>query len=142
MNAAAFEGKTPLEIFRVIAPEFAAISDTDVQNRIELASAFICAGDYGKNATLALALMAAHLLALPGGVNGGVAGDGSTSSGRVVSRREGDLSFTYGEVSSGKANSYASITGTTYADLLNALRRKAGGGIGLMTRGVVGCGCL
>lgn len=138
---AAYEGKTPLGIFRLIASEFAVVSDQIVQSKIDLASVLICAGNYGKNSNVALALMAAHLLALPGGANGGAAGDGSTSSGRVLSRKEGDLAITYGNVSSGSKNDNESITGTTYSDLLNALRRKAGGGIGLMTRGMMGCGC-
>jgi hypothetical protein len=58
----------------------------------------------------------------------------------VLSRREGDLAVTYGAVSG--SNSSDTITGTTYADLLTALRRKSGRAIGLMTRGPVwGCGC-
>lgn len=136
----AYEGKTPLDIFRLVATEFAAVSDADVQNKIALASVLICTEHYGKNGDVALALMAAHLLALPGGANGGASGDGSSSSGRVLSRREGDLAITYGAVSG--SNSSDAITGTTYADLLKALRRKSGRAIGLMTRGPVwGCGC-
>ena len=38
MNIAAFEGLTPLEIFRKLAPEFAAVPDEVVQGYIELAS--------------------------------------------------------------------------------------------------------
>ena len=139
---AAYEGKTPLEIFRLVAPEFAAVEDTDVLNKITLASVIICTVHFGQNANAALALMAAHLFALPGGANGGADGDGSTSSGRVLSRREGDLAITYGAVSGSEGTNGETITGTTYADLLNALRRKSGRAIGLMTRGPVwGCGC-
>lgn len=133
MNYAAFEGKTPLEIFRLIAPEFAAVSDDVVNNYLELATVFVCAGDYGKYYNVAVALMAAHIMASPGGYSDGA----STSSGKVQSRKEGDLAITYGNVSSD--TSY--LGGTTYGNLLQMLRKKMGGGYALMTRGVVG-GCL
>lgn len=106
MNFAAFEGKTPLDIFRVIAPEFAAVPDDVVQGYLELATVFVCKGDFGKYYNVAVALMAAHVMASPGGYSQ----DGSSSSGRILSRKEGDLSITYGNVSS--ESSY--LSGTTY----------------------------
>lgn len=41
MNIAAFEGLTPLEIFRKLAPEFAAVPDEVVQGYIDLLR-FMC----------------------------------------------------------------------------------------------------
>lgn len=133
MNYAAFEGKTPLEIFRLIAPEFAAVPEEVVNSYLELASVFVCEGDYGKYYNVALALMAAHIMASPGGYSQ----DGSTSSGKVQSRKEGDLAITYGNISSD--TSY--LGGTSYGNMLLMLRKKMGGGFALMTRGVIG-GCL
>lgn len=135
MNIAAFEGLTPLEIFRKLAPEFAAFPDEVVKGYIELASLFVCEGDYGDAYNVALALMAAHIMASPGGYSD----DGSKSSGRILSRKEGDLAITYGNVSGD--SSY--LSGTTYGNLLQILRKKKGGGFSIMTRGVVGgCWCL
>lgn len=134
MKASAFEGLTPVEIFRKVAPEFANVPDDVVAGYLDLAEAFVCSGGYGKAYNLALSLMAAHIMASPGGYSQ----DGSNSSGRILSRKEGDLSITYGNVSSD--SSY--LGGTTYGNLLKILRKKMGGGFALMTRGVVGgCGC-
>ncbi|WP_435952736.1 DUF4054 domain-containing protein [Dryocola sp. BD626] len=133
MNIAAFEGLTPLKIFRKLAPEFAAVPDDVVQGYIDLASLFVCEGEYGDAYNVALALMAAHIMASPGGYSA----DGSTSSGRILSRKEGDLAITYGNVSGD--SSY--LSGTTYGNLLQMLRKKKGGGFSIMTRGVVG-GCV
>ena len=65
MNIAAFEGLTPLEIFRKLAPEFAAVPDEVVQGYIDLASLFVCEDEYGDAYNVALALMAAHIMASP-----------------------------------------------------------------------------
>lgn len=134
MNYAAFDGLTALQIFRKLAPEFAAVPDPVVQGYIDLASLFVCEGDYGKATNVALTLMAAHIMASPGGYSQ----DGSTSSGKVLSRKEGDLSITYGSVSSN--SDY--LSGTSYGNLLQLLRKRLGRGFSLMTRGVVGgCAC-
>lgn len=133
MNIAAFEGLTPLEIFRKLAPEFAAVTDEVVQGYIDFATFYVCVDDYGKAYNVALALMAAHIMASPGGYSQ----DGSSSSGKVLSRKEGDLSITYGNVSSD--SSY--LSGTTYGNLLQLLRKRMGAGFSIMTRGIVG-GCL
>ncbi|WP_158782496.1 DUF4054 domain-containing protein [Pantoea sp. BAV 3049] len=133
MNIAAFEGLTALEIFRKLAPEFAAVPDPVVLGYIDLASLFVCEGDYGKALNVALALMAAHIMASPGGYSQ----DGSTSVGKILSRKEGDLSITYGSVSSDADY----LSGTTYGNLLQMLRKRLGRGFALMTRGVVG-GCV
>lgn len=134
MNIAAFVGLTPLEIFRKLATEFAAVPDEVVQGYIDLASLFICESEYGDAYNVALALMAAHIMASPGGYSD----NGSASSGRILSRKESDLAITYGNVSSD--SSY--LGGTTYGNLLQMLRKKKGGGFSIMTRGVVGgCWC-
>ncbi|MGM8556000.1 DUF4054 domain-containing protein [Enterobacter hormaechei subsp. steigerwaltii] len=133
MNIAAFKGLTPLGIFRKLAPEFAAVPDEVVQGYIDFASLFVCEGEFGDAYNVALALMAAHIMASPGGYSD----NGSTSSGRILSRKEGDLAITYGNVSGD--SSY--LSGTTYGNLLQLLRKKRGAGFSIMTRGVVG-GCL
>lgn len=93
----------------------------------------MCVDEYGKAYNVALALMAAHIMASPGGYSQ----NGSSSSGKVLSRKEGDLSITYGNVSSD--SSY--LSGTTYGNLLQLLRKRMGAGFSIMTRGIVG-GCL
>ena len=133
MNYSAFEGLTPLEIFRKIAPEFASVPDDTVEAYLELAGVYVCVNEYGKYYNVAVALMAAAIMASPGGYSE----DGSSSAGRVTSRKEGDLAISYGAISSDSSF----LGGTTYGNLLEMLRKKMGGGFAIMTRGVVGCGC-
>ncbi|HFD4213934.1 TPA: DUF4054 domain-containing protein [Pseudomonas aeruginosa] len=53
---------------------------------------FVCEDEFGDAYNVALALMAAHIMASPGGYSD----NGSTSSGRILSRKEGDLAIWIG----------------------------------------------
>lgn len=130
MDFASVSGLTPLEIFRIIAAEFSQVPDEDVNKAILIAGVFLCPEEYGEYGNVALALMAAHIMALPGGVNGGR----STSSQKVTSMKEGDLSLTYGSVSDGDSSW---LGGSTYGVLLTALQKRLGMHLSLMTRGPI-----
>lgn len=121
---------TALEIFRIIADEFADIPDETIQNKMLFASVYVGKDCYGDAYNVALALMTAHLMALPGGVNGGY----STSAGKVTSMKEGDLSLSYGALSSDTSW----LGQTTYGQLLDQLQRARGMHLTFMTRGPIG----
>ena len=129
MDFSQLEGLSALDIFRLIAPEFDLVSNEDVEKKIKFASIFVCRDDYGDAYNAALAMMTAHMMALPGGVNGGY----STSSGKVTAMKEGDLSISYGSLSSDDSW----LGQTTYGGLLSILRKTLGLHLALMTRGPI-----
>lgn len=134
MSTAAFDGLTPLEIFRRIAPEFASVPDDVVKSQIDLASLILCECDYGKDWNAAQAMGAAHLLSTNESLTGG---DSGAASGAVLSRKEGDLEIRYAAPSS--SGSGGGFSGSSYADMLALLKRKKGRGFGIITSGVWGC---
>lgn len=134
MDFTSISGMSALEIFRIIAPEFSAVSDEDVNKAILVAGMFVCAESYGDYGNAALAIMAAHIMALPGGVNGGY----STSSQKVTSMKEGDLSINYGNVSDASGSWLGQ---TTYGQLLQMLQKRLGMHLSLMTRGPIASPC-
>lgn len=128
MNAGAFEGKSALEIFRIIAPGYSAVSDDIVQGYIDIASLFVCVNRFGDAYQVALAYMAAHIMQSPGGYGQ----NGSSYQGQLTSFSADGLSFSYASVDS-SSTSY--MSGTSFGTLYQMLLRKAGGGFGIMTRG-------
>lgn len=87
---------TQIEIFRFIAPQFAAVSDEDVQIALDLAALFISVEAYPLGSRdLALALKAASILFVQAQ---SASGDGTN---KVVTReKEGDLERSYSSSSS------------------------------------------
>lgn len=131
MNFDALETLTPLEAFRILAAEFSEMDDETVNKALMIASAFVDVDAYMTRGSVALALMAAHILSLPGGANGGY----STSTSRVVSKKEGDLSLTYAQL----ATDGSWLGQSTYGQLLELLSKRMGMGVALMTRGPGAC---
>lgn len=136
----AYEGLTPLEIFRKIAFELKSYPDDVVLSYIELGSALFCADAYEDDANLALALMAAHLMVIPGGIAASTAGSGNAPKG-VKSVKEGDLTITYqdegGASSGGSANFKEFLSGSRFGEMLLMLRRTHGLGLGFTAVGAV-----
>lgn len=93
---------TQLEMFRKIAPEFAQISDEEVQGMLDLVGDILSKKRFGKMYDRAVALLAAHQFTLQTLIasdeNAGAAT--SLTSGALVSEREGDLQRSYGGMSS------------------------------------------
>lgn len=82
---------TSLEYFRIIAKQFASVSDAEVNVWLDIAGLNAnTACLMGDRANLALALYAAHLIDLDASNQIGEGGRGN-----VTSEREGDLSRTY-----------------------------------------------
>lgn len=135
MNYAAFVGMTPLEIFRKIAPQLASYPDDVVQGYLDAAAMMFCLSDYGEYADIADALLAAHMMVIPGGV----AYTGIVQPTGVTSMKEGDLSITWGAI--GESFSMKTwLTGSSYGQMLMLIRNMLGMNMALMTRGGVRCG--
>lgn len=84
---------TVLEYFRILAPEFAGLSDSQVNQLIAVAQLFVyapCLDQERLNA--ATAMYAAHLAYLAQQSASG----GSNASGPITSEKEGDLARSYG----------------------------------------------
>lgn len=126
-----FDGLSPLQIFRKIAFELKSYPDDVVEAHIELAGAMFCPDAYGESANLFLALMAAHLMAIPGGIAAS-SGTGSAPAG-VKSVKEGDLTITYqdeGGTDKDRVSLTAWLSGSRFGQMILMLRRTLGLGLG------------
>jgi hypothetical protein len=116
---------TSLQWFRILAPEFSALTDAQVNALIAAATVFVStAGLNTDQANAALALYAAHLQWIT--VNH--TGSGS-NSGNVKSEREGDLSRTYGTMQGDDTWIGQSPYGMQFNDIMKAVTGSC-----LMTR--------
>ena len=77
---------TALEIFRMIASEFASMTDEDVQKWLDLAAEFIDQETFGDKYDSAVAYYAAHLIKVESG-NG--------TAGAIEEKKVGDLRIKY-----------------------------------------------
>lgn len=102
---------TQLEMFRKIAPEFAQISDEEVQGMLDLVGDILSKKRFGKMYDRAVALLAAHQFTLQTLIandeNAGAAT--SLTSGALVSEREGDLQRSYGGMASSSGDDMDSL---------------------------------
>ena len=112
---------TELEYFRLLAPEFASVTDATVNSWLTMAGNLIVVGCLdAERAAMAQALYAAHLLTLS--TAGGAVG-------AVVSEREGDLSRTYATIKGGDTLLGSTSYGQQYIDLTRPCF-----GVNIMTR--------
>jgi hypothetical protein len=122
---------TATTIFDLIAPQYK--DNTDKSNWLLMASDELSSCFYGKKYNRAVALYAAHLMAVslrPGGSSG--------DAGTVSSKKEGDLSISYSNVGDIRD---ADLGQTSYGRQLMALKKKANvGGIGVT--GGLDNGCI
>ena len=113
---------TTLETFRLIATEFEAISDDDIDDWVELVKPLISEKKFGNTYNMALALLVAHKLKM--------AGYGDTSTGRVddalrvSSYSEGEVSISYSASQSGSISVDAEYTLTAYGLQFLGIRRS------------------
>jgi hypothetical protein len=109
-------------IFDLIAPQYK--DNADKNTWISMASQEVSACYFGANRNRAVALLTAHMMTLTLR-SGGESGD----AGAVTSKKEGDLSITYGSV--GKVDD-ADLGQTSYGRQYISLRRKSNaGGVGV-----------
>lgn len=142
MNTALIAGKTPLEIFRIYAFELKAYEDGVVQSYIDLADMMFDAQCYGELAPLFLALMAAHLMTVPGGIAASSNSSGGGNASGIKSIKEGDLQITYADQKTEEEATGISFKAwlalSRFGQLIAQLRRTLGLGHGIMTRGPAG----
>lgn len=100
-----------LKVFRVIAPEFANMTDEEVTAMLELFAPMVSKNTFGIKYNLALAYFVAHIIAL-NGIYTTTAGASSDASVAGVKReREGDLEREYAIPD---ASDYMSLLYKTY----------------------------
>ena len=138
---------TPLSIdqyLSAVAPAFAMDENKSVY--IEMATERTNKGFYGEKYNQAVALLAAHIAFLLTAASGSMgAGSGNWeagSTGTITSKREGDLSVTYGAgaVSASAADvTDAELSQTRYGLMLLALRKGCKPFMGVLNGGK-GCG--
>ena len=115
---------TPLDLFRVVAPEFAAESDATVNAVIALVPYYINVDLYqGDQQSMAIALKAASLM-----LTRSMSASGSSGGGVVTEEKEGDLSRKFSSSQSAKIT-----TDNIYEQQLAALSAGVSG-VGVMTR--------
>ncbi len=113
---------TALEVFRIVATEFAEIEDSEVEQWLELVKPLISKKKFGNTYEQALALLAAHKLKM--------AGKGDTSVGtvddslRVSSYSEGETSIGFSVSQSGNLAVDAEYTLTVYGLQYLTIRRS------------------
>ena len=100
-----------LKVFRVIAPEFANLTDEEVTAMLELFSPMVSKNTFGTKYNLALAYFVAHIIALNGlyATAQGSSTDGSVAG--VKREKEGDLEREYAIPD---ASDYMSLLYKTY----------------------------
>ena len=100
-----------LRVFRVIAPEFNNLTDSEVTAMLELFAPMVSKHTFGTKYNLALAYFVAHIIALNGVY---ATGQGSSTDGSVAGikrEREGDLEREYAIPD---ASDYMSLLYKTY----------------------------
>lgn len=117
---------TELDYFRILAPEFASVADTTVNQWLSVAGNLTETGCLDtERAAMARALYAAHLLSLSTRSGQG----GAAALGAVTSEEEGDLQRSYGGLKGGDTYMGQTSYGQQYLDIT-----KACFGAAIMTR--------
>lgn len=113
---------TASDILSMIASRFDGVANR--AQYIELAESRTSSTYYGPNQSQAVALRAAHMMQ----VNEAANASSGDSMGPVSSKREGDLSVTYGKLDAGSTVD-ADLSSTSYGRQLLGLRRASGTGV-------------
>lgn len=116
------DGQDVLVAFRTIAKEFEEKTDEEVLSVFSYVYDLVSEKRFGARAVRAVALLMAHQLTLEEMIGtDGAAGGAVTSSG-VTSEKEGDLSRSYGAVSSSGSDFDSCLKKTAYGQMFLALR--------------------
>lgn len=108
---------TELQYFRLLAPEFADVDDTTVNQWLSVAGNLANTGCLDtERAAMARALYAAHMLSLTTRSGQG----GAAALGAVTSEKEGDLQRSYGGVKGGDTYMGQTSYGQQYLDITRA----------------------
>ena len=117
-----------LEVFRILAPEFADTLDANVKQWILLTSQMVCRIRFGHLYTQALALLTAHRMKMAKGNKGDpmseISNIGMGDFMRVSSYSEGNVSIGFNHDTSQYDNADADYTLTEYGIQYLTLRHK------------------
>lgn len=113
---------SPIEIFRLIASEFADLKDETVEKWIELSKPLISAKRFGDTYTQALALLTAHRLKMAGYGDNSTGTIGDTL--RVGNYSEGETSIGFTTNQATNLLVDAELTLTSYGLQFLSLRRS------------------
>lgn len=125
-----------LPTFRILAPEFAATSNADVEAMIGIVTLWIDASVFIARASEAVARLAAHELTLQGRIAATAGAGGTAAVGAVTSQKAGDLAISYGSsaFSKGADNEDDYFRQTTHGLAYLQIRdSRAEVGLGLLT---------
>ena len=109
---------TILEIFRIVAPEFAEVPDETVLANIALCEDMVSKKNFGKFYERAVAFYAAHNMALANLVATDGSGGTSITAGAVTREKEGDLERQYSEGTAREDLLDKTVYGRQYLNLL------------------------
>ncbi len=127
---ARFKGISPiLDVFRLVAAEFASVEDTTVLQWIDLTTPMVSRKQFGPLYVQAMALLAAHRMKMAGCGECQSAGEGGLQLGigdalRVSSYSEGETSVSFNNSASSTLLD-ADLTLTSYGMQYLSLRRLA-----------------
>lgn len=85
-----------LPTFRILAPEFSATSDSDVEDVIGIVTLWIDASVFVARASEAVARLTAHELTLQARVAATAGTSGTAGVGAITAQKAGDLSLSFG----------------------------------------------
>lgn len=108
-------------ILDAIAPQFS--TDADKSTFITIATGLTSTSCFGDNMNLAIALRTAHMMTIRDMEKDGVSSAYGGASGAVTSKREGDLSISFGNNSSGNGSQNEDLNLTKYGKQLLGLMR-------------------
>lgn len=109
---------TILEVFRLIAPEFADVTDEVVQANIDLYADMISKKNFGRFYERAVAFYTAHNMALANIVSAEGSSGSSITAGAIIREKEGDLERQYSEGGSSTDLFDKTLYGRQYQSLL------------------------
>lgn len=123
-----------LSLFRALASEFAAKTNTEVTDMIDIVTLWITASVFGARASEAVAELAAHVFELE--ARRAASSGGAAGVGPVQSIKAGDLAVSYGTTGNLQSRSFTddALRQTSHGLAFLAIRdSRANVGFGLLT---------
>ena len=125
-----------LAIIRTLAPPFKNMPDETILAFLSLAEIMVCENRFGDDYEKALALYTLFLMCLDGAAKTDAESVGSYSNRLASFSLSGEFSQTFASLS---GNSSRLIESNSWGKMFDILRKKKGGGFGLMAGAYRGC---
>lgn len=124
-------------IMKGLAPALKSLDDDTLKAWVMLAEDFVCSKMFGDSYNKALALYTMHLMFMDGAMKGEKESLSAYSQRVTTYTLTGEFSMSYGRVT--QNNTGKSIYDTPWGKMYDVLRKKKGGGFGLITGSNGGC---